>query len=157
MTNTLSIQEVIQHNVNESLGIPNFVSEFGFYADTKITQEEISRAYSLAKKEGLDEEDELWFKNLDCVLKSFPNSILASLMKVKIYTDLEWWKGGRINEDDYEVICDEMMRYTNDGRGGDLFRDGYVEVKLLPNTGFGCFCVSRIVEGKVSKQRKAKK
>ena len=123
------------------------VSEFEFTADTKITKDDISRAYSLAQKEGLDEEGELWFKNLDWVLKSFPNSILASVMKVKIHTDLEWWEGGRINEDDYEAICDEMMTYTNNGRGGDLFRDGYVEVKLLPNHGFGCLCLSRIVEG----------
>lgn len=157
MTNTLSIQDFIQHNFNESFGYSNFVSEFEFNADTKINQEEISRAYSLAKEEGLDEEDELWFKNLDYVLKSFPNSIFASLMKVKIHTDLEWWKGGRINEDDYEAICDQMLTYINNGRGGDLYRDGYVEVQLLPNYGFGCLCVSRIVEGKVSKQRKAKK
>ena len=79
-------------------------------------------------------------------------SILASLFKAKAKLD-SYWSLHKIESDDsYDAISNELLSYTSiaeDGsnRGGDLLRDGSIEVKLLPNYGFGCLAISRIVEG----------
>ena len=109
-------------------------------------------ALKYAQSGDFDEEDEQYFKNYAVSLSKYPNSIITSIFKAKAKLD-SYWSLHKIESDDsYEALVNELMTYTNiaeDGsnRGGDLYRDGSIELKLLPNYGFGCLAISRIVEG----------
>lgn len=119
----------------------------------EINRRDMERQKKYAQSsDDFDFNEEDYFRNYAGVLKEYPNSIIASLFKAKAKIDSFWSFHQFESEDSYHALVDELKTYLDnheDGsnRGGDLFRDGSIELKLLPNFGFGCLAISRIVEG----------